>query len=521
MNLLFTPVVHIVLTALVIGHSNGQRGVGQRPNIVFILADDYGFHDIGYHGSRIRTPNLDRLAADGVKLENYYVQPICTPTRSQLMSGRYQIHTGLQHGIIWAAQPNGLPRNSPTMADKLREAGYSTHAVGKWHLGFYKDEFLPTSRGFDSYYGYLTGSEEYFTHSRCYGHGWCGLDLRDNTDPVFTENGTYSAHLFTRQAEQVIRQHAASASSKPLFLYLAYQSVHGPLQVPEQYMEQYQDIEDTNRRTYAGMVTCMDEAVGNVTATLDAAGLLDNTVIVFSTDNGGQVHAGGNNWPLRGWKGSLWEGGMKGVGFVHSKRLIPNKGSINKGFMHVSDWYPTFVEGLAGWSLNGTLPLDGHNQWGSITGTQPSPRTELLHNIDILTAKNGVGRYPGYFDTGVRAAIRVGDMKLITGQPGNGSWISPPELSGNHTQSGLPKGQDKTGDRPIPDGKLPIQNVWLFNITADPEERHDLSDTRQDIVKQLLQKLTGYNATAEPPRYPPDDPACDPRKHGGVWGPWQ
>ncbi|KAK7087662.1 arylsulfatase B-like [Littorina saxatilis] len=482
---------------------NFHPAAASQPNIVFVLADDYGYNDIGYHGSRIRTPNLDRLASEGVKLENYYVQPVCTPTRSQLMSGRYQIHTGLQHGIIGFAQPNGLPLDNPTLADKLKEAGYSTHMAGKWHLGFYKKDYLPTSRGFDSYFGYLGGSEDYYTHTVCMGRLYgCGLDLRNDVDPDFKENGTYSAFPFTQRAVNVIKAHD---KSKPLFLYLAYQSVHAPLQVPERYLEQYSDIKDKHRHIYAGMVSCMDEGVGNVTAALQETGLWNNTVFVFSTDNGGQILEGGNNWPLRGWKGSLWEGGMHGVGFVHSP-LLKKQGYVNKELVHVSDWFPTLV-GLAGGSLNGTLPLDGFDQWSTISENSSSRRKELLHNIDPMHRPRGQALNTDSFDPRVRAAIRVGDFKLITGDPGNSSWIPPPS--------------DSLFFVPTPVDDAPDKNIWLFNIKDDPNERNDLSQTRPDIVKQLLGRLAFYNSTAVPVRFPPDSLKASPRFHGGVWGPWE
>ncbi|XP_062502311.1 arylsulfatase B-like isoform X2 [Corticium candelabrum] len=263
-----------------------------KPSILLIIADDYGFHDIGYHDSEIRTPVLDKLAGEGVKLENYYVQPICTPTRSQLLSGRYQIHTGLQHGIIWPAQPNGIPLNDTLLPQKLKELGYATHAVGKWHVGFFKKDYTPTQRGFDSFFGYLTGSEDYYTHTRRNGFpgwpeckNWEGVDLHHNEKVVRTENGTYSTHLFTQKVIDIINQHN---TDHPLFVYLPFQAVHEPLQVPESYLMPYMHIEDHNRRIYAGMVSAMDEGVGNITKALRTKGIMNNTVIIFSTDNGGQ-----------------------------------------------------------------------------------------------------------------------------------------------------------------------------------------------------------------------------------------
>ncbi|XP_070205918.1 arylsulfatase B-like [Littorina saxatilis] len=369
---------------------------------------------------------------------------------------------------------------------------------------------------------YLTGAKDYLTHNRS---GF--LDLHDNLDPVFNETGHYSAQLFTQKASDVIMAHDSTKS--PLFLYLAYQSVHGPLEVPEHYKEQYRDIKDTKRRTYAGMVTCMDEGIGNLTSALKTAGLWDNTVFIFSTDNGGQIYEGGNNYPLRGWKGSLWEGGLHGVGFVHSP-LLHKQGYVNRALIHVSDWFPTIV-GLARGSLNGTLPLDGFDQWRTISEDAPSPRKELLHNIDILYGRSGSPRYPDTFDTRIRAALRVGDYKLITGYPGNPSehlnvlfsWIPPPELQDLRDTTDASTG--KSANHPDSDHRLLFrpsdQNVWLFNITADPEERHDLSDSLPEVVQQLLSRLLYYNSTVVPPRFPKEDPNASPGKHGGVWGPWE
>ncbi|XP_048775901.1 arylsulfatase B-like [Ostrea edulis] len=475
------------------------RSQGTKPHILLVLADDYGYNDIGYHGSEIKTPNLDKLAGEGIKLENYYVQPICTPTRSQLMSGRYQIHTGLQHGVILTAQPNGLPLDETILPQKLKEVGYATHAVGKWHLGFFKDEYLPTNRGFDSYFGYLSGAEDYLTHSACNGR-MCGTDLRENTDPA-NYTGVYSAHLFAQKAADIVNNHN---TDQPLFLYLPFQSVHSPLEVPEEYIKPYMHIEDKDRRTYAGMVSAMDEAIGNLTDVFKKKGIWDNTLMVFSTDNGGQVYAGGNNYPLRGWKGSLWEGGMHGVGFVHGQ-MLKRKGVVSRDFIHVSDWFPTLVS-MAGGNLNGTKPLDGVDQWKTISeGVSTGKRTTLLHNIDPLKPPVGERLSESPFDNRMTAAVRMGDWKLITGSPGNGSWVPPPHM--------------KSLSFP-PETNLATKNIWLFNITADPNEHNDLSDTMPNVVMQMLDVLAQFNKTAVPCRFPEPDPKADPKYHDGYWGPW-
>ncbi|GFS18368.1 arylsulfatase B [Elysia marginata] len=482
--------------------NDGSRSGEQQPNIVFVLADDYGYNDIGYHGSQIKTPNLDMLAQSGVTLENYYVQPICTPTRSQLMSGRYQIHTGLQHKIISPDQPNGLPLDSPTIASQLQKAGYSTHMVGKWHLGFYKEDYLPWRRGFDTFFGYLNGDEDYYSHKRGY-KGKPYLDLHEEGRPVRNATGHYSTHLFTDKAIDLIKRHDPS---KPMFLYLAYQAVHGPLEVPKQYEEQYKHIKDKKRRIFAGMVSALDQGVGNLTRALKQANMWKNTVLIFSTDNGGKPEVGGNNYPLRGEKKTLWEGGMHGVGFVAGGRLRP-QGQVNRELMHVSDWYPTMLR-LAGSKVNvSSLALDGVDQWDTINGGASSPRQTLLHNIDPLWPARGK-RHPHYaWDTRVRASLRSGDYKVITGDPGPGRWTKPP-------------GEDATGQQ-FYANEDSHKNLWLFNIAEDPTEHHDLSAEKPEVVEELLNLLVQFNRTAVPVRYPKPDPNCNPGLHGGVWGSWQ
>ncbi|KAM6903028.1 arylsulfatase B [Xenentodon cancila] len=496
-----------------------------RPHVVFVLADDYGWYDVGYHGSEIKTPNLDRLSAKGVRLENYYVQPLCTPSRNQIMTGRYQIHTGMQHQIIWPCQPYCVPLDEKLLPELMKEAGYATHMVGKWHLGMYRKDCLPTRRGFDSYFGYLLGSEDYYSHIRCYkvsqlNVNRCALDLRDGEEPATGYTGAYSTEVFSQKAVDVIRKHNAS---QPLFLYVALQAVHAPLQVPERYTAPYSFITDHQRRVYAGMVSAMDEAVGNISLALQQEGLWDNTVLVFSTDNGGQTLTGGSNWPLRGRKWSLWEGGVRGVGFVASP-LLEKPGTVNRELMHVSDWLPTLVS-LAGGSTNGTKPLDGFDMWSTISKGLASPRLELLHNIDALyndiapcpgtqqqiTLARGFGRdlwANSSFNVSIHAAIRSSNWKLLTGYPGCDVWF--PRPSHNGSESGSESGSSKVD---------PLKPVMLFDIENDPEERNEVSEKFPAVVDYLLNRLQHHQKTALPINFPKDDPRCDPAPTG-VWGPW-
>uniref|UniRef100_H2YTS8 Sulfatase N-terminal domain-containing protein n=1 Tax=Ciona savignyi TaxID=51511 RepID=H2YTS8_CIOSA len=482
-------------------------------HIVLIVADDLGYNDVGFHNPDMLTPNIDMLAKSGVILESYYVQPICTPSRSQLMTGRYQIHTGLQHSVIFAPQPNCLPTNEVILPQKLKEAGYLTHAVGKWHLGFYKKECLPTYRGFDTFYGYYCGAEDYYTkkQSANYRTGHVdkrvsGFDFHDDMRTAWEANGTYSSYLFRERAIQIVKAHKKSL---PLFLYLPFQSVHFPLQVPSKYIDLYKHVKNKMRRTYSGMVSALDDAIGDVVDALKQNNLWNDTLLVFTTDNGGQTLMGGNNWPLRGRKDTLWEGGIRGVGFVHGEAIVDKKRSSNE-LIHISDWFPTLLH-VAGVSTAGTKPLDSYNVWDSISyKDKTSPRLELLHNIDPLfsapyiptpTLKPYPNKY-GFNTTKGHSAIRFKNWKLLTGFPGFDKWVAPPKMKLTHDDN------FKT---------LISPSVQLYHIASDPEERTNLVDKYPDVVGMLLEKLAAYNKTAVPVRFPPDDPQSNPDLHGGVW----
>ncbi|XP_062376334.1 arylsulfatase I [Sardina pilchardus] len=492
------------------------------PHIIFFMVDDQGYRDVGYHGSDIRTPMLDQLAAEGVKLENYYVQPICSPSRSQLMTGRYQIHTGLQHSIIRSRQPLCLPPDAPTLPERLRQAGYATHMVGKWHLGFCHPECLPTGRGFQSFLGSLTGSGDHFTHQSCDGAEACGFDLHDGERPAWELRGNYSTLLYTERVKQILRSHPAQT---PLFLYVALQALHTPLQAPARLLRRHSDLGNRPRRHYAAMLSGVDEAVGEVVRQLRASGLYRNSVLVYSSDNGGQPLSGGCNWPLRGGKGSYWEGGVRAVGFVHSP-LLKRREAVSRALIHVSDWYPTLL-GLARAPGAKDRRLDGHDVWGAISEGLPCPRNEILFNIDPVSRRAGesaqqralrLQRGFGVWDTGVRAALRYGDWKLLTGPMGDGDWFPPHTLTAEEEGAAPPpppgwQGLEKRRDQRA-------KSVWLFNVTADPYERRDLSEARPEVVRLLMGRVAEYNRTAVPARNPPDDPLADPQLRGGVWAPW-
>eukprot|EP00091_Calanus_sinicus_P010876 TRINITY_DN2492_c1_g1_i6.p1 TRINITY_DN2492_c1_g1~~TRINITY_DN2492_c1_g1_i6.p1 ORF type:complete len:316 (+),score=96.29 TRINITY_DN2492_c1_g1_i6:73-1020(+) len=283
--------------------------LAQPPHILVLLADDLGYNDVSWHNDAVLMPHSAQLAREGVTLEQHYSQAVCSPTRGALLTGRYPIHTGLNNGAIQPLIPYGLDTSEITLAEELRRANYSTHIVGKWHLGFCNKKFWPTKRGFDHHYGLLNGGEDYFSHTR-----QAGYDFWDDEEAALGENGTYSTTLIQQRAVELIATHDAT---KPLFLYVPFQAVHGPLMVPDVYRNMYQHIENEDRRTYLGMITAMDDAVGNITQALKSSNLYDNTVIVWFSDNGGPVNGwppvqmeayGSNNWPLRGAKITMWEG---------------------------------------------------------------------------------------------------------------------------------------------------------------------------------------------------------------------
>jgi arylsulfatase A-like enzyme len=431
-----------------------EPSTAPRPNIIFLLADDLGSHDVGWRDSDIRTPNLDRLALAGCRLEQFYVQPVCSPTRAALMTGRYPLRYGLQVGVVRPWAQYGLPLEERTLPRALHEAGYETALVGKWHLGHYRREFLPTQRGFDHQYGHYNGAIDYFTHERDGGFDW----HRD--DRVNRDEG-YTTHLLAREAVQRIEQRDPA---KPLFLYVAFNAVHAPLEVPDDYTKPYAQ-RDGERRTYAGMVAALDEAVGQIVSAVDKQHLAENTLFVFSSDNGGpKPRAQTSNGPLRAGKGTVYEGGVRTCAFATWASHIKSGSQIDAP-LHMVDWYPTLLK-LAGAEMQQSLPLDGRDLWPTLVSGAPSPHEEIVINI---TPRGG--------------ALRHGDWKLVV----NG-----------HVGT-----TDGEVDDAAPRAAAEPLRIELFDLAHDIGERDDLAAQRPEIVQQLRARYDALAAQAAPPKARP------------------
>ncbi|MFZ9978779.1 MAG: arylsulfatase B [Opitutales bacterium] len=423
----------------------------KQPDIVFLLIDDLGYADCGFNGGKqIKTPNIDRLAKSGAIIESHYVQPVCSPTRSTLLTGRYPTHTGV-YTIVSPGAPWGLPLAERTLADALRSAGYRTALTGKWHLGEFEKAYQPNARGFDHQYGHFFGMLDYFTHERMNK-----LDWYRQGEPLKEEG--YTTHLITAEACKVI---ATTDAAKPLFLYVPFNGVHSPFQVPEEYLKPYGDLKG-NRQKLAGMLAAVDEAVGKIEDALRKAGRLENTLIVFSSDNGGPPP--GDNTPLRDFKGSIYEGGTRAAAFATWPGRIPAEQRLRQP-MHMVDWYPTLIR-LAGGSLEQKLPIDGLDVWPMLTKGAPSP-----HDAILSVSTQGP----------TRAAVRMGDWKLIV--------------------SGDADGEDDGASKTKKKGKAAAgkyDSVALYDLSADPSESKNLAAAHPERVRAMRARLAELLKDAVP-----------------------
>lgn len=423
-----------------------------RPNVIVIVADDLGRNDVGFMGGReIKTPHLDRLAASGVRLEQFYVQPVCSPTRAAFLTGRYPMRYGFQVGVVRPWAKYGLPLEERLLPEVLREAGYSTVMVGKWHLGSFDAAYHPTRRGFEHHYGNLQGALDYNTHLRDGALDWW-RDGEPNKDQGYT------THLMAKEAVRVIKD---QPKEKPLFLYLAFTAVHAPHQAPASYKEPYANLKEP-RRTYAGMLAAMDEGIGQVLDAVAAKGIAQDTLILFTSDNGGpRPGVVTDNGPLRAGKGTVYEGGVRVAACAAWPGRIKAGGAVDQP-MHVVDLYPTLLK-LAGVQSEQKLPIDGVDVWEAIAEGKTSPGREVLINA---TPNSG--------------AIRVGDWKLVV----NGNRRDDGEAAGAADAEKAAKAE-------------------LFNLKDDAGERTDVAAENAEKVKALRARYDAYAAAAAPPKNRP------------------
>jgi len=420
--------------------SYGQAPVNQ-PNIIVIIPDDMGWSDVGYHGSDIKTPHIDQLAASGVRMNQHYVMPTCTPTRVSLMTGKYPS----RYGIMGPAYGEVIDLGDPTLATVLQENGYFTAIAGKWHMG--SPPYTPLKYGFQSSYGYFDGQIDPYTHE--YKKETALTDRRSwhRNDAYLDEEG-HVTDLLTTEAIRIIEE----KSETPFFLYLAHHVPHYPLDEPDEWLNRYSDKDMFSpRKLFAASVTHMDDAIGKIIDALERTGQRRNTLILFTSDNGGQhswhsdtEYRGkyaskphdvlGNNYPLRGWKGDLYEGGIRVPAFVNwPGRLQPG---IIDAPVHISDWFPTFCE-LIGIETTAYQILDSQSIWPLLVNHEQSP-----------------GKRPIYWKIKSHYAIREGNWKLLINRNSN--------------------------------------EVELYDLKHDFRETRNLSDANPEKVAHMLELLEAF-----------------------------
>ncbi len=368
------------VTALSARSAEKPLGVSlSKPNVVLILADDLGWGDVSYNQTAeeksarndlARTPNIDRISAAGIRFDHFYVQPICTPTRAALMTGRYSFRTGMASGVILNHLKYGLPLDETTLGQIMKSAGYDTFIVGKWHLGHETPAYLPTERGFDYHYGLYTAID-HFTHE------WQGsLDWHRNRKPV-REKG-YATDLLGDDCVRIIREH--NYAEKPLFLYNPMFAVHAFNQSTEEYMAPYKQVQNQERRGLLGLCAAMDKQFGRIIQALEDVGQADNTLVIFISDNGGPLRHQADNGPLRDGKGSYYEGGIRVPAFAYWPGKIP-VGRTTQALAHVVDIFPTLGK-LGGATMPGK-PLDGMDLMPVLTGTaEDTGRSEIVFMLE-------------------------------------------------------------------------------------------------------------------------------------------
>lgn len=428
--LLFALVITAVLPAAV---------AARPPNIVIFLADDLGYADIGVNGcTDIPTPHIDGIARNGVRFtDGYATHPVCSPSRAGLLTGMYQHRFGFEHnsGPERFADPHfGIPREIPTLAEKLRAAGYATGMVGKWHVGF-REGLRPHERGFEEHYGFLGGARSYRPDSRREDAAL----LRNGA--VVTDETDYLTDAFAREAVNFIER----SKEKPWFVYVAFNAVHSPLEATAAYKDRFPHIADAKRKIYAGMLAALDDAVGRVLAKVHNLGQENDTLVMFYADNGGPTQqTTSRNDPLRGFKGQLFEGGVR-VPF-----LMQWKGTIPAGL--------TFTHPVMGFDCHATALAAA-----DVAMPVKSPPIDGVDLLPFLQGtRDGLPHERLFWRAGDRYAVRAGEWKLV----------------------------QERGSAP-----------QLFNLRNDVGERHDLAVEQPARLEDLQAAYHGWESQMKPARW--------------------
>lgn len=434
-----------------------------KPNIVILLADDLGYHDVGFHGGEIRTPNIDKFAEQGVELERFYVHPICSPTRAGLMTGRYPIRYGSMRAVYPPWRKGGLDTAEKTLADALGAAGYRHRGVfGKWHLGHSDVKYHPLQRGFTEFFGHYNGAIDYFTHER---EG--ELDWHDGYETARDEG--YSVDVIAAKAAGFIERRAGDG---PFLCYVPFNAPHAPFQALEADMDPYRTLEAVpgdwgndaqrrkNRRILGGMIAALDRGVGTVLKAVDDAGVRENTLVLFLSDNGG-VGGISSNYPLRGAKATVFEGGIRVAAAVRWPAGFDGGRKTSAPMANI-DVLPT-VLAAAGVHEAPGKPLDGVNVLDVWAGEKERVGRELYNYI----GQQG--------EATEQVSVITPEWKLV---------VVGPRITD-------------------PDADASKREIFLFEIERDPNETANVANDNPEIVDWLMAKAREFRALQPANAVPP------------------
>ena len=446
----------LLATAFVLATTQSLPAAEHKPNVLVILADDLGYGELSCQGftPEIPTPQVDSIAKSGVRFTSGYVSgPYCSPTRAGFMTGRYQTRFGHEFnpGPPQAADPKfGLSLNEVTIGNRMKEAGYATGWFGKSHLG-YLPSFHPLKRGFDEYFGFLGGAHSYLD-AVADSHN----PILKGTEPV--DNIGYTTEAFGQQTVNFIEKHKA----EPWFCYLAFNAVHAPLQATDKYLSRFPNVAEKNRRTFCGMLSAMDDAVGSVLAKVREIGQEENTLVFFFSDNGGPTkQTTSGNGPLRGFKAQTWEGGIRIPFMVQWKGRIP-AGKVDDRPVIQLDIHPTALA-AAGVEINPEWKLDGVNLLPFLTGEKSGAPHEAL-----------------YWRFGRQIALRCGDWKIVKGAGGGGEM--------------------ERGGR---GGVATTEGAELYNVKEDIGEKNNLAAKNPEKLQELCEMWDKWNTGNIPAAWGP------------------